>query len=453
VRTVILDEADEMLAMGFIEDIELILQELPEERQVGLFSATIPAPIARLSERYLRNPERVKIASDERNTPQIRQCYCEVNNSYKPEALLRILEMETPGPTIIFCRTKRDADELGELLRNRGLPADSLHGDLGQSERDRVMRRFREGRAGILVATDVAARGLDIEGVTHVINFDMPWDVESYTHRIGRTGRAGREGDAITLVTARERRQIRHIENITGARILRRNIPSLADIAYRRREQFKMSVAARLGEESLAEFRALAEELAENSDALDVATAALSLLWARDAGPGALLMGPETAPERETAPARENSERPREREREGREEPRRSSRNSGNYVKIFVEAGRQHGLRPGDLVGAIANEAGVPGESIGEIEILDRHSLVDVPEEDVERVVTALMKTTIRGRRPRVELFDPKRSSRPSSDRGGRPSPAMKPSRKRTDSSAPASKPARGRKGLVGGKD
>ena len=241
-RLCVLDEADEMLALGFLEEVEAILAEMPEQRQVAFFSATMPPRIAALTQKYLRDPERVVIESTGRTVSTTNQTYYEVPPGRKLDVLGRVLAMETPGPTIIFCRTRQETNDVAEALRARGHNAEPLHGDMNQPERDRVMLRFREGRADILVATDVAARGLDIETVTHVINFDIPWDVEQYIHRVGRTGRAGRAGDAITLVTGRERQQIKFIERFIGAPIRRMNIPTGADIAQRRRALFQESV-------------------------------------------------------------------------------------------------------------------------------------------------------------------------------------------------------------------
>jgi ATP-dependent RNA helicase DeaD len=379
VGVVVLDEADEMLDMGFIEDIELILDELPEERQIALFSATIPRPIARLAEKYLRNPERVAIAAEPHTVPQIRQCYYEVSPAQKVDALSRILDMETPGPTIVFCRTKRESDELSEHLRGRGYIAEALHGDMGQAERDRAMRRFRQGQVDLLVATDVAARGLDIETVTHVINYDIPWDVESYTHRIGRTGRAGREGDAITLVSPRERRQLRLIEQATGTRIAAVRLPTVADIAARRRELFKNSVAEALAQGELDEFLITVEELAEEHEPSEVAAAALKLLWAQQK---TQVAAQEVDGSDGTVP-------------------------EAGMARLFLTVGRQEGLRPTDLVGAIANEAGIPGRTIGAIDILDHCAFVEVPQEKADAVVRALSRTKLRGRRVRVEKAPP----------------------------------------------
>jgi ATP-dependent RNA helicase DeaD len=397
VKTVVLDEADEMLAMGFIEDIELILDALPEERQIGLFSATIPPPIARLATRYLKDPERITIAAEAHTVPQIRQCYYEVLPAHKVDALTRILDMETPGPTIIFCRTKRECDELGEHLRGRGYGAEALHGDLTQAERDRVMRRFRQGQVDLLVATDVAARGLDIETVTHVINYDIPWDAESYTHRIGRTGRAGREGDAITLVSPRERRQLKLIERGIGTRIVPVRLPTAADIAARRRDLFKQSVIAALEDGEFDDFLMTVEELADDYGSSEIAAAALKLLWVQQKN--------EVAAQ----------------ETDGSD----GARPEQGMARLFLTVGREHGLRPTDLVGAIANEAGLPGNAIGAIDIMDRCSFVEVPIEAADRVVKALSRTRLRGHKARIEKapdgaenFMP-----PVEDRGAPPRP------------------------------
>jgi ATP-dependent RNA helicase DeaD len=375
VRTVILDEADEMLDMGFIEDIETILAKLPVERQTALFSATMPAPIARLSKKYLRNPQRIQISSEAKNIPIIRQTFYQVAPAQKMDALFRVLDMETPGPTIIFCATKRTTEEVAENLRGRGCLADGLHGDLSQRDRDRVMRRFKEGRLELLVATDVAARGLDIETVTHVINYDIPTDVESYTHRIGRTGRAGREGDAITLVTHREIGQMRFIERITRASIQAMRLPTDADLAIRRRETLKKSLIDAVEAGGLEAYMPVAEDLVKTLGAERVVAAALRLLGSQDQGNPAELSIP--------APA--------------------ASRPEGGMARLMLTMGRRDGLRPSDLVGCIANETGLPGREIGAIDIFEHESCVEVPEARANDVMQALTNTTLRGQRVRVE--------------------------------------------------
>ncbi|GAC1437826.1 MAG: hypothetical protein NVSMB65_12140 [Chloroflexota bacterium] len=260
VTTVILDEADEMLNMGFIEDIEFILAQAPADRQTALFSATMPARITALARKYMREPVRVTIEGERLTVAQTRQTYFEVREREKLDALTRILDYETPESVIIFCARKSDVDELGEALLGRGYAAETLHGDLSQVQRDRVMRRFREGAAEVLVATDVAARGLDVAGVSHVINYDIPWDPESYVHRIGRTGRAGRKGEAITLVTPRERRLLSIIERHINKRLKPARLPSMADIAARRRERFRGRILETIEEGSLDSYLAMVDE-------------------------------------------------------------------------------------------------------------------------------------------------------------------------------------------------
>jgi ATP-dependent RNA helicase DeaD len=386
VRYVVLDEADEMLAMGFIEDVESILQALPEERQTALFSATIPPPVAALSRKYLNNPQRVAIEAAHRTVSLTRQTYYEVLPAHKVDALARILDMETPGSTIVFCRTRREVDELGEALRARGYMAESLHGEMSQPERDRVMRRFREGQADLLIATDVAARGLDIENVTHVVNYDIPWDVDAYIHRIGRTGRAGRAGEAITLISPRERRQLYLIERGTGVRIKPMRLPTAADIAARRRELFKQSILERVQAGDLDEFLVTVEELSEDHDPAEVAAAALKLLWEQQKGRNV-----------EVQPMDGDGERA-----------------EAGMTRLFLTAGRNQGVRPADLVGAISNEAGIPGNSIGAIDIMDNCAFVEVPEDVAERVIEALSRTKLRGRRIRVQAARP--GSEPEED-------------------------------------
>jgi ATP-dependent RNA helicase DeaD len=377
-RLCVLDEADEMLALGFLEEVEGILAQMPEERQVAFFSATMPPRIAALTQKYLRNPARVVIASQGRTVDTTNQSYYEVPPGQKLEVLGRVLALETPGPTIIFCRTRQETNDVAEALRQRGYNAEPLHGDMNQSERDRVMLRFRQGQADILVATDVAARGLDIETVTHVINFDIPWDVEQYIHRVGRTGRAGRTGDAITLVSGRERQQLKYIERFIGAPIRWAKVPTLGEIAQRRRELFQESVRATVIEGGHERQLAMVEALASEHDVKAVAAAALKMLWESRHGAHADEAEAQDAIAQRMAPP---------------------------MTKVYVGLGRRDGLRPGDLVGAIANEANLKARSIGEIEILDAVSFVEVPTSETERVVAALRRTKLRGRKVKVALL------------------------------------------------
>ncbi len=373
----VLDEADEMLALGFAEDLEAILAELPEQRQLAFFSATMPARILALTKKFLHDPVHVTIQSKQRTLDTTNQTYYEVPKGTKLEALARVLDMETPGPTIVFCRTRQDTNDLSENLRLRGYNTEALHGDMSQQERDRVMRRFREGQADLLIATDVAARGLDIETVTHVINYDIPWDVEQYIHRIGRTGRAGRSGDAITLVTGRERIQLKNIERMIGSTIKAARIPTASDIAAKRRELFQDALREALKAGDFESHLATVEELSEEYESAEVAAAALHMLW----------QSQHTAKVEAADEMAHDFEQP-----------------EIGMTRIFVGMGRQDGLRPSDLVGAISNEAGLTGKAIGVIDILDRTSFVEVPAAQGEIVVEALRRCKLRNRKVKVQL-------------------------------------------------
>lgn len=383
VRFGVLDEADEMLALGFAEDLEAILAQLPTERQLAFFSATMPPRIVALTKTFLRDPRHVAIESKRRTVDTTNQTYYEVPKGKKLEALARVLDMESPGPTIVFCRTRQETNDLCDALRLRGYNAEALHGDMGQQERDRVMRRFRDGQADLLVATDVAARGLDIETVTHVINYDIPWDVEQYIHRIGRTGRAGRTGDAITLVEGRQRRQLEAIERMIGAKIKPARIPTAADIASRRREEFKEALREALDKREFDGQLGTVEDLLEDYDPAEVAAAALHMLWQSQhaASPAAEALDVDF------------------------EQPELG------MTRIFIGMGRQDGLRPGDIVGAVAAESGLSGKAIGVIDILDRTAFVEVPVSHAEKVVDALRHTKIRNRKVKVQLARPAREA------------------------------------------
>jgi ATP-dependent RNA helicase DeaD len=421
VRTVVLDEADEMFAMGFIEDIAAILEETPIDRQTALFSATMPDPVARLAETYMRSPERVTVQAKAMTVPQIRQVFYEVGGRDKFEVLARVLDYEQPTSAILFCRTKREVDTLGDRLVGRAYPAETLHGDLSQVQRDRVMQRFRAGQAEILVATDVAARGLDVEHVSHVINYDIPQDPESYVHRIGRTGRAGRAGSAITLVTPRERRYLQYIERMIGAPIQRQHVPTVADVIARRREQFKETLRETIAEGGLEPYVVLAESLGDDYGPTELAAAAFKMLLGStpDDAVDDLARGePDAAAERARRSDRPDGGRSdRRRESEGvpsGDRPQRAGRSRGfgpgpGLTRLFIDMGREDGLRPADLVGAIANEAGVPGRAIGAIDLYDRFAFVEVPAAAADQVMSALARSTIRGRRVKVTLARPER--------------------------------------------
>ncbi|QGG46918.1 DEAD/DEAH box helicase [Heliorestis convoluta] len=377
VRMVILDEADEMLDMGFIDDIEAIINETPENRQTLLFSATMPGPIQKLARQYMKNPEFVTISRDKLTVPLIEQVYYECKESQKVDALCRVLDMEEIGAAIIFCRTKRGVDELVASLETRGFFAEGLHGDLTQAQRDRVMKKFRDGKAELLVATDVAARGIDVENVTHVVNYDIPQDPESYVHRIGRTGRAGRKGIAMTLINYREYRQLKLIERVTKARIQRRDLPSMADIVERHKESHKSKLVKLLEGGHFGEYKSIISELADEYDPMEIAAATFKLL----------VEGPEAE----------------------KEETSREASEFGNtgaepgMVRLFMNIGRGQGVRPQDIVRTIAEEAGIPGNVIGVINIYDKFTFVEVPEDVAGRVLGVMHQNMIKGRKISVE--------------------------------------------------
>ncbi len=288
VKIVVLDEADEMLNMGFLEDIQFVLSQLPPERQTALFSATMPRPISDLAQRYLRDPATIEMGRPRGITvPTIRQRYYEVPGRYKFEALVRLMDVEQPALSIVFCGTKRAVDEVSERLGARGYRVEAIHGDMGQPQRDRAMRSLREGRAEVLIATDVAARGIDIENITHVFNFDIPQDPEYYVHRIGRTGRAGRAGDAITFIAPWEMREFHEMERIVGTKIIRAEIPTAAEVAERERELLAERVLNVLSGNEWNRYRGIVEELATDHDPVDVAAATLFMAEHSRAGDSA----------------------------------------------------------------------------------------------------------------------------------------------------------------------
>ncbi|MET8815846.1 DEAD/DEAH box helicase [Streptomyces sp. NPDC004549] len=404
-RTVVLDEADEMLDMGFSEDIDAILEHLPEERQTVLFSATMPARIDSMARKHLSDPVRVRIereAPAPGEVPRVRESAYVVARNQKPAALGRLLDVESPEAAIVFCRTRDQVDQLSETLNGRGYRAEALHGGLSQEQRDRVMGRLRNGTADLLVATDVAARGIDVEHLTHVINYDVPSAPESYVHRIGRVGRAGREGVAITLAEPRESRMLKTIERVTGRKVPLEKVPSVADLRARRLELTRAALhESLLDDEDLERFRVVVETLGDEFDVMDVALAAVKL--AHESGGAAFDEEeiPEITP-RERDRDRDRGGRDRrdqDRGQRGRRTPRRSS---PGMTRLFVGAGRSAGIRPQDLVGAIAGESRLNGRDIGSIEIADRFSLVEVPDEAAEDVIHALRGASIKGRRAQV---------------------------------------------------
>ena len=396
----VLDEADEMLDMGFADDLEAILEATPADRQTALFSATMPSRITAIAGRHLREPARVTIAREKTTAgklPRVRQVAYIVARAHKPAALERVLEMENPTSTLVFCRTRLEVDTLVEMLNAHGHRAEALHGGMEQRLRDRVMGRFREGAAALLVATDVAARGLDIERLSHVVNYDVPAAAEAYVHRIGRTGRAGRGGTAITLAEPREHRLLRSIEAMTKQKIEVATVPTVADLRAKRLDITRASIRERLLAGDLDRTRVVVESLATEFDIVDIAAAAVQIAHAAVAGDG----DDREIPAVTTTHHDPSATRPLKSAR-GRLVPRDES-NAGNMARLFVGAGRRAGIRPGDLVGAITGEAGIQSRAIGAIEIGDGFSLVDVPEEMVDDIIAALRATKIRGLKPTVK--------------------------------------------------
>jgi ATP-dependent RNA helicase DeaD len=374
VEVVVLDEADEMLDMGFAEDLDAILTQTPKTRQTALFAATMAPRIAAIAERHLSSPARVTIKGEKRaagKLPRIRQVAYVIPRAQKAQALGRVLEFEDPASAIVFCRTRLEVDELTDTLKSHGYGAQAIHGGMEQRQRDRVMQQFRQKKAEILVATDVAARGLDIEHVSHVFNFDIPTAAEVYVHRIGRTGRVGRDGVAITLVDPREQRLLRQFEALTKQKIEVAMLPTADALRAKRLDITRVALKERIGKGDLHLTRALVESLAQDFELMDIAAAAVAMI--HDERESAM---PPPAPD--LPPVDESA--------------------VGPMVVLFVGAGRRSGIRPGDLVGAIAGEAKISAKQIGNIRINDSFALVEVPDALADRVITAMRRASLRGK-------------------------------------------------------
>ncbi|WP_439659847.1 DEAD/DEAH box helicase [Lentzea sp. HUAS TT2] len=393
-QVVVLDEADEMLDMGFAEDIDAILSETPAERQTVLFSATMPPRIDRMAKSHLREPVLIQIEREKTEpgeAPRVRQTAYLVRREHKPAALGRVLDVESPTAAVVFCRTRDEVDQLTETLNGRGYRAESLHGGISQEQRDRVMSRLRSGTADLLVATDVAARGLDIEQLTHVVNYNVPSAPEAYTHRIGRVGRAGREGVAITLVEPRENSMLKTIERVTKTKIPVEKVPTVADLRARQLELTRSSLHESLLEDDLSRFRVVVETLADEFDVMEIALAAVKL--AHEASGAA-------ADEEEIPEVRPREDRPRRDSAGAPSGPRRERRGpTEGMTRLFLGAGRSSGIRPQDIVGALTGETNLKGRDIGAIEIADRFSLVEVPGPAANDVIEQLRDATIKGKR------------------------------------------------------
>ncbi len=461
-KTLVLDEADEMLRMGFIDDVEAVLKKLPESRQVALFSATMPQQIRRIAQTYLRNPVEVTIASKTTTSANIRQRYWWVAGMHKLDALTRILEVETFDAMIIFARTKAGTEELAGKLQARGLAAAAINGDMQQAQRERTIGQLKEGKLDILVATDVAARGLDVERISHVLNYDIPYDTESYVHRIGRTGRAGRSGEAILFVTPREKGMLRQIERATRQPIEEMQLPTVDAVNDHRVSKFMDRISQTLAGGDMDFYRDLLQryEGENNVPAIDIAAALAKLLQgdtpflltppvrerreqsfdrserpARDGGfhrrDDRGDRGDRPArfePRFERAPRHDDGERgPRPPRGEGefesrprREMPPRSAPEFGMET-YRIEVGHTHGVKPANIVGAIANEAGLESRYIGRIDIHDGHSVLDLPADMPSDVLQHLKKVWVSGQQLQMRKVEP------GEDVGASAAPAFKP--------------------------
>lgn len=395
IKAVVLDEADEMLRMGFIDDVETILSKTPDKSQRALFSATMPVAIQRISSKYLGNAEEVRIHTKTRTVERITQRYLQINNNQKLDALTRILEVENFDAMIIFVRTKSTTVELAEKLEARGFAAGALNGDLSQQLRERTIQRLKNGQLDILVATDVAARGLDVERISHVLNYDIPYDNESYVHRIGRTGRAGREGQAILFVTFKERRLLRAIEQSTRQPIAPMELPTSKEVSSQRVQNFRQQVLQTLETEDLKKMTSLIREMAQDIDPVDLA-AALAFLHQQERPLFPVFNEQLSSPRQQDRPQRGDD-----RQAEGRKKPQRQrSANKGAsdepMDRYRIEVGHDHGVQPKDIVGAIANEADIDSQFIGRIDIFDSYSTVDLPEGMPKELLHHLQKVRIR---------------------------------------------------------
>lgn len=393
IRAVVLDEADEMLRMGFIDDVETILAETPDGAQRALFSATMPPAIQRIANKYLGDAEEVRIESKTRTVERISQRYLLVHNPQKLDALTRILEVENFDGMIIFVRTKSSTVELSEKLEARGFAAGALNGDLSQQLRERTINRLKQGELDIVVATDVAARGLDVERISHVINYDIPYDNESYVHRIGRTGRAGREGNAILFVTPKERRLLNSIERSTRQPIDPMTLPSGEEVSEQRIQQFQHLLLSTLEEQDLSPFRQLVSALAGDQGlAIEDIAAALVYLQQQDRPLYPVFRDPVV---RETGKQKDRGEKPG--KRKDRERPSKGQPVDNLAMERYrVEVGYNQGVKVGDIVGAIANEADIDSQYIGRIDMRDDYSTVDLPEGMPKELLQSLQSMRIR---------------------------------------------------------
>jgi ATP-dependent RNA helicase DeaD len=462
-RHLVLDEADEMLRMGFIDDVEAVLQRTPPQRQIALFSATMPPAIRAIANRHLRDPREVTIQARTTTAMQVQQRCWMVSGLHKLDALTRILEVEDFEAMIVFARTKLGTEELADKLAARGFSTAALNGDVQQNQRERIVQRLKDGQIDILVATDVAARGLDVDRISHVVNYDIPTDVESYVHRIGRTGRAGRSGHAILFVTPRERYLLQSIERATRQKIAPMQLPSTEDVNDRRVSRFLQRITDARELEGLEAFQALVERYEREHDvpALEIAAALARLLQ----GDTPLLLQPELRAPREERPERaERRERPERFERfdhggtseAGEARPRAASRApAGGAMTVYrVEVGRVHGVEVRNLVGAIANEGGLENRSIGNIAIRHDHSLVELPAGLPQGVLAKLARVHVLGQKLQLRAVDEsvERAPRRAAPRDGERSGPYAERGEHAGKGAAAGKGAYAGKGAAAGK-
>lgn len=405
VSTVILDEADEMLSMGFREDIDTIFAELPEERQTVLFSATMSPEILEITKLYLKDPAILRIARQVKTVDGIEQYYFNIPHSHKTEALSRLMDVYHPEPAMVFCNTKKQVDELVSAMQQRGYVAEGLHGDMKQQARDHVMNTFRSGKVDLLIATDVAARGIDVSGIGAVFNYDIPQDYEYYVHRIGRTGRAGKQGLAFTFVTgSREMAELQGIMRFTGKDITKSAVPTSTQVMECRKMRFARKVYAAVENEDLGEYREMVEQLAdEGISPVDTAAALLRALMTAD--------GKTNVPTEADDFAFAGHERrwrqgTRKGERRNSRSGRSDARDDRPTARIGISIGSSAGLLPKHIVGTVAGETGLPGKYIGKIEIAERCATFDVPLEAAETVIDMLNRTRIIGRRVTAKRLD-----------------------------------------------
>ena len=393
VKMIILDEADEMLDMGFREDIEMILSKTPEDRQTTFFSATMPKGILELTKKYQNNPEHIKVVRKELTVPNIKQYYIETRSANKLEVLCRLIDVYNPKLSVVFTNTKRGADELVGDLQARGYFADALHGDLKQTQRDIVMDKFRNGTIDILVATDVAARGIDVDDVEAVFNYDLPQDEEYYVHRIGRTGRAGRSGISFSFVFGKEMRKMRDIERYTKTKLVKHGIPSVADVEEKKVGAFFSQVKEVIQAGHLTKQLQWLERFCEESDTeygvVDVAAALLKLA-----------LGDEEKQEIIEEPSREGRNR---RDRGSKGSKGSDTGAKEGMVRLFINVGRNQRVQAKDIVGAIAGEVGIPGKLVGTIDIYDKYTFVEVPKQNAKKVLEKMKDIKIKGNKINIE--------------------------------------------------